>query len=257
MTRQCIFCGNKPVTNEHVFGTWLSPLFPAPTAKQMFIDRETFVKGQSTNITRRYPLNIDLQVKQVCSSCNSGWMSNLENEVMAILPEIFNGTKSSITYDEQSILASWATKTAITIQYTDKRPLVPIRRRKWLLNNRTPPPDTSVWIARYDGEGLATVISKDLFVEGNAKSLSHPNGQVVLFSIGSVFFVVLCLYLKNAEYRLEFPTSIEKHLFQIWPSKGQDVNWPLNGLDDSTRVDLYDIKKWDFILRFYLLPKPT
>lgn len=254
MTRKCIFCGKKPVTKEHIFGAWLSPLFPAPPGKQMFVDMGEFTKGQINNANRRFPQNLDLKVKQVCSSCNNGWMSRLERKALEIIPALYTGEKSSISPDDQSLLASWATKTAVTVRYLEKQPLVPLRRREWLFQNHTPPSDTSVWIARYDGDGIATIISKDLFIKGNQISLNRPNGQLVLFSIGSLFFIVLSMYLRDAKIRVEFPNLAKEHLYQIWPSNGQNISWPQSGIDDATRTGLYIINDWDFLLKFRLPP---
>jgi hypothetical protein len=216
----------------------------------MFADYQNYVKGQPpAQSTRRYPLNLDMQVKQVCESCNGGWMSDLEAAVMDVIPLIYDGTKKLITQDEQNILANWAVKTAIMIQYTGPKPFVPPLRRKWVFEYHTPPPDTCIWIARYDGEGIATAVSRKLIIDSNPKIINRPNGQAVFFSIGSLFFVVICLYFKDV--RVELPPPVTEYLFQIFPTKTPHIFWPDTGIDDTIRVNICDVSKWNFILRFY------
>jgi len=258
MARRCIFCGGQPVTKEHVFGAWLSPLFPRPSGKRMYLDMATPVKGARIKHPRLYPLRLDLRVKQVCRSCNSGWMASLEDNARDIITTIHSGTKYSITSEEQTLLASWASKTAVIIQYMDSNPVVPEYRRKWLFIHHTPPPDTSVWIARYDGASVAGGLTAELFFQMEPKPLSFPQGQAVWFSIGSLVFVVLSIYIKNVAVRPQFPVSLASHLFPIWPQRIQGLSWPSTGLDDTLRTALYGID-WGEALHFYALsplPQP-
>ena len=249
MPRQCIFCGGKPLTKEHIFGTWLSPLFPTPPGKQMFLDMQTLVNGKPTNRPRRFPLNLDVKVKKVCESCNGGWMSELENHVIEIISNVLKGHWLSISVEHQELLASWAVKTAIMIQHVGTAPVVPIRRRKWLYTHHTPPPDTAVWLARYDGEGIASALCRTLFIHSNPKNLLAPDAHSVFFSIGCLVFVVVSIYIKNVTVRAEFPISVAPHLFKIWPMPKSFIPWPSQGLDEPLRQQLYKVD-WSNTLWF-------
>ncbi len=258
MVRRCIFCGGKPVTKEHIYGAWLTPLFPRPSGKRMYEDMTSPIGSVRIKHPRRYPLSLDHQVKQVCKSCNGGWMSSLETSVGDIIPTIHRGTKHSITPEEQTLLASWASKTAVAIQYMDSNPIVPKYRRKWMFDYHTPPPDTSVWIARYDGASIAGGQTVDLFfhMKMKPKPLSFPHGQAVCFSVGSLVFAVLSIYIKNVAVRPQFPVNLAKHLFPIWPQRIQNLSWPRTGLDNTLRTALYYID-WGKVLHFYpLSPLP-
>lgn len=250
MPRQCIFCGGKPVTNEHIFGLWLSPLFPTPPGKKMFLDMQTLVNGKPTNRPRRFTRNLDSKVKKVCKQCNIGWMSELENNVIEVISNIIKGQRLSISLEHQELMASWAVKTAVMIQYLNTIPAVPIRRRKWLYTHHTPPPDTAVWIARYDGAGIATALSRSLFFGGNPKNLLTPDAHSIFFSIGCLIFVVLSIY-KNVTVRTEFPVNIAPHLFKIWPPRKSFIYWPIKGFDEPLRQQLFNID-WGNTLVFRL-----
>ncbi len=261
MPRRCIFCGGRPVTQEHVFGLWLSSLLSPPPGKKMYVDTDVFVKGQPIRQPRRYPVNIDMKAKQVCRSCNIGWMSKLEEGTMGIISAIHTNAKRSITSEEQHLLASWATKTAIMAQYLNRNPMVPEPRSKWLFKHHRPPPDTLVWIARYDGAGVATIVTNHLFIKGNPERLNAPDGQVVFFSIGILFFVVLSLYIEFKEFRnigirTVFPERLKGHLLRICPEDSPLLFWPFEGIDDSLRIELQNLD-WGETLRFFLFNSPN
>lgn len=247
MSRECIFCGASPVTKEHVFGAWLSPLFQPPPGQKIYLDRETTI-GNKRIKKRRLTKSIDIQVRRVCKSCNESWMSNLETNVIEIISNLLRGHWLSISLEQQKMLASWAAKTAIMIQYFDSMPVVPIRRRKWLYTHHDPPRDTAIWIARYDGGGIATAISRSLFISSNPKNVLIPDAHSIFFSIGSVLFIVLSIY-KNVSVRTEFPRNIAPHLFKIWPIGKTFIYWPTQGLNESVRQQLYDVD-WSDILWF-------
>ncbi|MEE9202824.1 MAG: hypothetical protein V3U31_06500, partial [Dehalococcoidia bacterium] len=169
----------------------------------------------------------------------NGWMTMLEEGAGEIITAVLGGTKHSIASEEQALLASWAAKTAVMIQYLNPKPNVPERRRRWLFTHQNPPPDTGVWLARYDGAFVATSLSKELcIVNNNTETPNCPEGHVVFFNHRSLMFVVLSLYLEDVALRVKFPTRLENHLFQIWPKTTQTLTWPKLGLDDSLRTAL-------------------
>ena len=47
----------------------------------------------------------------MCGACNSTWMSQIEQPVMAFLPKLVKGHHVLLTRDKQEALASWSVKT--------------------------------------------------------------------------------------------------------------------------------------------------
>lgn len=222
MSRECIFCGgNYPLTKEHVFAMWLSLMLTPPPGKRYYLDWETDIEKRP----RRYPVTVDLQVKQVCENCNGGWLSQIEQTVRRIIKRMQEGA-TVLSQEEQLILATWATKTAITLQYTKRVPAVPVRRRKWLYEHQTPPPDTGVWMATYTGDRAIRGISQELFInQAETEATAHPNGQLVTFIIGSVMFIVITFYVKTT-ISIRYPPRLQEHLLAIWPATGSILPWP-------------------------------
>ena len=119
MPRACIFC-DGPLTGvrakEHGIPKWLMAylgikenrlsLAVAQSVDNVIlverkVDAESFVEGR------------------VCEICNNGWMSDLETASMDFLKPLIEGERNVLTLsdDERTTLAKWATKTGYVISH--------------------------------------------------------------------------------------------------------------------------------------------
>jgi hypothetical protein len=121
--KSCLFCGNvlqpkgnahRAKTDEHVFPDWLqehlgvkgsvvTPMRVRSDNRQI-IDMRQHVMGAFV-------------AGSVCSNCNHGWMSMLENEVKRILPRLIDDPiqLETLTDLERFTLARWTVKTAAVL----------------------------------------------------------------------------------------------------------------------------------------------
>ena len=206
-----------------------------PIGQRLFIDDSNLQDGVLVKRNRRFPTHVDPQVRHVCSTCNNGWMSTLEEKARPIITAVRDDSMDIITPSGQETLAFWAAKTAITGQYSTSNPIVPLREREWMFKRQECPPDTSVWLARYTGEGQATYHSKQLFFpKTDRDTLRKPSGVFVVITIGPLMLIVASLYFRN-NYRLEFLPELQEHLFQLWPSNSGAITWPRSGVDEALR----------------------
>jgi len=124
MPRTCIFCGERPGSNEHLFPNWLNQpdIIPfeqtdePPPASELarHIANEDGVT--TTNWTAQEVASAT--TKLVCHTCNTGWMSQLEGDSKPILVPLIRGHVSTLSVDQQFLVATWATKTAIVVEAT-------------------------------------------------------------------------------------------------------------------------------------------
>ncbi len=56
---------------------------------------------------------------KVCEPCNTGWMSDLEEQVKPVLTPLINGASTTVAAGHRRLLALWATKTAIALAQDD------------------------------------------------------------------------------------------------------------------------------------------
>lgn len=84
--RACLFCGSQKVlTNEHVFPQWLLKYLNVPNTRYSFTRTNAFGAPKSVRNLTYY----NLTNGNVCSKCNNGWMSSLEQEMKDKYSTIF------------------------------------------------------------------------------------------------------------------------------------------------------------------------
>src|SRR5215472_8026725 len=119
MPRTCIFCDN-PLTGvrakEHVSPQWLMEYLEITDDKLY----SAVAKSKDDTILKDRQVNAGSFVEgRICETCNNGWMSNLETATMELLKPLIEGTVNllSISDDERTTLAKWATKTGYVISH--------------------------------------------------------------------------------------------------------------------------------------------
>ena len=109
MTRpkECIFCGGQPLTNEHLFGEWLSPVVveahtnPLIADTNFYLETERDEDGVLVPQGRRSTNKLNITVGCVCGPCNSGWMSDMEGEVKPIIKSLLEDGVHTLDESEQ------------------------------------------------------------------------------------------------------------------------------------------------------------
>jgi hypothetical protein len=110
----CLACGetSSPASREHVFARWLLEELESLDAPINLY--RGF--GDGTSKQERVAIRLDsFKLKRVCTDCNNGWMSHLEETTKPILLGLIKGGRplSALEEEERRILARWAGKTAI------------------------------------------------------------------------------------------------------------------------------------------------
>jgi len=112
---ECVFCGTSiskgNASSEHVFPLWLQ--------SRLGIKKTPYLSGVTDIVSgevdqREHTLNT-VVVKRVCSDCNNGWMSRLEQEMKLLIEPVFQGhvELSTLSKEHQLSLVRWAHKTTL------------------------------------------------------------------------------------------------------------------------------------------------
>lgn len=117
--KTCLFCPtvltSKTRSKEHVMADWILRYYQIQdhivTPKRLMASN-----GNSASAERRHPLAA-LQVRRVCSDCNHGWMSDLEQRAKTILLPLSKCERriADLSHVEQSTVSHWAAKTALVM----------------------------------------------------------------------------------------------------------------------------------------------
>ena len=96
--------------------------------------------------------HLDAQVHVVCSDCNSGWLSQIQNDAKPILIPLFEGGTITLEQTAQQMVATWVAMSTMTgehLSQEQRRLAIPQSDRTWLIERRIPPPGWCIWIGHY------------------------------------------------------------------------------------------------------------
>jgi hypothetical protein len=226
MPRQCIFCGASPLTNEHLMGRWTARFTDA--AQRDIVqrsDREGEMPRRDDQ--RRWRARAyDRQARVVCKNCNTGWMSELEYAVSLVLEPVDLAGRV-LSQDEQTLLATWAMKTALTMNAA--QPLhqrtIPVETARAFGRHRDLPQGTRVWLASYTGSEDQIPASIVLGIDLDDRQDSRRAWRDLSFStfvVGPFVFQVFCGAPSVGE--MEFNRAPEARIAQLWPT-GLPASW--------------------------------
>jgi hypothetical protein len=221
----CPFCGAADATDEHVFPRWVSRMLTELAPLQM-----------NTQYGPRRLSTIDITAP-VCGKCNTRWLSVLENDVQPTLAPLIRGEERALSVDEQRLLATWAVKTALTLDLTSGQPVIPTGFYHGFRQLRTPLPSHAVWLGAYNGNKAIWAEHRPLHIGIGADE--PPNGFVSTFTVFRCLFQVVGHFTKGGAAVAD--TRLLAHgLWPIWPPRADVVAWPRERLafGDDAIADL-------------------
>jgi len=225
----CIFCGSDaPLTREHVFPRWLRDVFPDLGEADYLRRLVTFDRDDRHERPGR---TFDVVVRNVCADCNNGWMSALEGQAKLILAPMLQEQSRALTAVEQHLVATWATKTMLTMQGANigGERVVPLDQYRWFFRNQTPLSISYVWLCRYGDRTRWPLSVHQWGMTVRAEGDSAPavgddmNGFGVVFAVGPLVFWLFGYDLPGGVQTAA--GSDDEHVL-IWPTAGPDVWWP-------------------------------
>jgi hypothetical protein len=147
--KKCMFCNDRcsgaKRAKEHIFPQHLLREFSLQKEKldhsQFRIVKSDFSGGHISIVPKERSLTYSgFLAGQVCSVCNSGWMSNLEIAVQPFLYKLIRGemTIESLSTESRSTLACWSYKTSIVLSQSigAYQFLIPLDHAKLFHQNR-------------------------------------------------------------------------------------------------------------------------
>ncbi len=176
----------------------------------------------------------EVTVNCVRSTCNNGWMSDLEGQVRPIVGSLLHDVAFSLESSQQFALSLWSVKTAMVFEGTN-------RSRDWfyssedrqrLYSSAALPAGTRIWIGRYAQSNILCSEARKLYENIPKGDNPFAGGHAVTFVIRRLVIQVLTLRLKpEVETAREVGLNISPGpwvslLSQIWPAEAALVKWP-------------------------------
>jgi hypothetical protein len=208
MSRECVFCGGRADSLEHVWPQWVSRHF-ADRLPLTLVDRSRGVPPRSMSI-------LDAHVRRVCQDCNGGWMSQLEMRAKPLLEPMFDGEPVTLERDEQAVVAAWTVKTLMMLDLwqPDPEAFSPTHHQQ-LHRSAAPPSDTAVLLAFVDRPTQHTFYALPGEKPGELHRLTMNVGCLV----GQV-------RLGAAGGAVQNGSEAKRSAVQVWPRGGDPIDWP-------------------------------
>lgn len=156
--KQCWWCDqgpspDNPLTKEHIIARWIAE----PLDGDGVLDHAFRESGARQDTRSWQAWEPSFKVRDVCSECNSGWMSRLEVAAKRRLPAFMRRKPGlRINYKNAPVLARWAAKTALMFQAAEpaENRVVPPEHFPLLREAEVVPPVMRVWIGAVEARGV-------------------------------------------------------------------------------------------------------
>src|SRR5262249_28102381 len=110
--RTCVFCGRGPLSIEHAWPAWLQKELRTPGSIV------SMRWGSGEPLTRVDKKGLEVKVGRVRIQCNTTWMSGLEDAAKPVLLPLIRGRVMPLSDTDKLLVANWALKGAMMLQFT-------------------------------------------------------------------------------------------------------------------------------------------
>ena len=184
---RCIFCSTVAKrTKEHVWPSWVESILPGQGA---------FVLTTTSDAPGFRPRSwekrgFDVTVRQVCSPCNNGRLSGLENAIKQLLTELVLGRAVVLSPLDQERLATWTYKTAMMFALTNRSGGRYFEDHEYVAFKADPRPaeGTRAWLAAYEGQ-WTTWYRKRVVEIARRQTAESREGHVMVATLGYLVLV--------------------------------------------------------------------
>jgi hypothetical protein len=248
MRSVCVFCGQRAKSVEHAWPRWLleevtEPSIPSTTEAQFGPDGSPVLNWDGPEIT----------VKGVCVKCNTGWMSQLENEAKLTLTSLINDLSLPFTPATQARLSRWSMKTAMVFDSINRKQFYSAAERQQLRTSNVLPENTKIWLGRYGQSNLLCGEGRHLHENKLQERNPFGEGYVTTFIARRLVVQVLTVRRKP-EFRSATAILHPKRgpwqvsLVEVWPITDATVHWPPTTSFSDGTIDFLQLSR-----RFTLL----
>jgi hypothetical protein len=224
--RICLFCDNVANSKEDAWPDWLIRCVGEDPKSPTRYWRSTLSPPQEWPGPR-------VPVKNVCKTCNGGWMSDLENAARRPMGCLLHDLSVSLSPNDQQILATWCCKTAMVFESVkqDKNKFYSPTERQNLRAIHTLPTDTFVWLGRCAQSYLLHAESRKLRVKKPTKNSSVIDGCATTFVAKRLILQMLSIRRAPDSDVVNLKLEIQggnwqRSLIQAWPRAERAVIWP-------------------------------
>jgi hypothetical protein len=243
----CPYClGNGKKAREHFFPKWTIKVYPVH-----------FEGHQFNRFTRKYikrPASTET-VKSICATCNSTWMSEIQNDAKPIIePFLFGKGDARLTKNESRLLSYWMMMTSMSFDLDkNSRRFFSHEQRSLFRRERIIPEGTSVFVG-FSGLHPNKGIGHRRIMSYDATSKKLVCSGIISYILLGRYFSLLCCNINKGDH-VEYP-HISSKLLRIYPHDNTHENVNIFGeigRDGRSIADQF-VHSWTAQLQHHLSP---
>lgn len=258
----CIFCGGTRLTKQHVIPDWMS-VHLTPSPYNQSLSNLSISSDLAEKISVIHPPEIliknhnasfgQFKIRNVCLSCNGGWISRLEQASVDIFTKVLKGDDFIFEKRDAKKLAMAIVVITMMNEFTDpnkERRAIPAFHRKYLMDRLAVPPNWTIGIALMSENGES--MSRNHHIVRPSTSVgasSSPSFHVNTMRLGRLLFQAVIT--QDISYPVAFTHPKFK---QLWPYGESEHPWQ-DGLDALEADDFIAIA--DSIFHGVLMSMPV
>lgn len=222
----CIFCGAKADSKEHLIPAWISKRLGI---KDFLSERDAFIAGGLPRRTQ--PISFASHRAEVfCEGCNAHFKS-LEDAVIPLLVPMASGMAMALDRASQQLLSLWAAKTAIALLAGTEGlgDIVPTPHRRAIRDEAQVPGEVFVGFFGWSGGPIVATGSPSLRSE-----TAERDGYAAILTFAQLGFYVMGLRESLPPEEMIAGDSLPVR--QFWPATNQLVGWPPLVRMDNTHL---------------------
>jgi len=232
--RQCAFCpSTASLTGEHLRSDWVNKLLDGKSHHYVIHQRSYGTKPSQWRDKR-----LDLKANVVCSDCNSGWMSQLDNEAKRALQDIvLHDSPICLLPEGIAAIAAYTMKCGYVADYLTRHrePFFDHQTRQEFARLRRPVEGTHMWLGRIrQPRGKKSGVYKTRYGTPHGSHVPTLDTYVFTFSIETILLQLAITRFTDrfgdSAYSPELnqEKSLDGLLIPFWPSRVFDkgIEWP-------------------------------
>lgn len=232
--KSCVFCGcsDQKMSKEHLWPEWVRNLLPTSLAEQ----RVDYTMADShLGEIRKIRLGLfDLTVKDVCQSCNTGWMHEIEEAMKRVTERLLLGGRRDLHSGGQATIAAWAALKMLVMSRVMPRRIVLAEDYRAIYDCRgslQPPASMRVYTARAawtNWQAPSGFFRVNAVGRGDLKPSNRDQIDGYLATISVLDLVVQVFRVYGDDSAVDdfvHSPELAPSLRRIWPDSGPFV-WP-------------------------------
>lgn len=192
--RQCIFCGEGNLSDEHVFPRWMKSVPSDVEHSFHALGRLNINKKQyqlSKGKLNRPGKSVNQKLRVICLKCNNEWGSALQKKIKEIIgPIVFEGVFPDDLHESKSVIARWCALSGMVFETVDQKTITSTPdERRTVRTDGIAPRNWGVWLASLKRAVSEPSHARRAFFIGDEKADVTPNSHVDFVMAGQLAYI--------------------------------------------------------------------